>query len=367
MTELERIISHYAPLAAEAIAVIESGQQYKFTNSTEWFFWDKDVTARIQAIFSMMYDTVANLRRQNPSLLSKIGAKAANPVIDDVIAFVAEEEFDNSKQRFIEKLAGIHTPTGRGVHMKTISHIRTYLFLEALNRHPDMAERIDETSAYFPHRLFVEKTRTISMADVEREIAAVLPTLYSPKLIEIISRMREFIETPGAGGERFGDYVSYPGFRWIKGANPVHLDIMLRQQDVKHEIFYTLADCLAVTQQTAKERQKKVRNLPNFGLSWTHYGVVSETIRAYARNQMLSVYRETEGKVFADTYLTRHSRLTGRIEGDTLLITDNYHHSTERLNMFSNFANTTSNLPLCAFLLNRFYWRAEEINAKSRT
>ncbi len=383
MVGLEAIVAHYEEKLEEAVAVVETGERYLFDSHTLYTEWVVEVTQfddRLSAAFSVLYDVVQKIKREDESLLPTIAERARTPVIDDVLNFLAETDHFNwqedlVKDDFVKQLSSKYMPNGpQGMDMALLFPLRATLFLEAMRRHPEKARISTITTSYFPHKLFgdlkVEKGQGYIIKETEIEIATVLPTLYSERLQAVVPRIDEFVERGSYGGSRgsrerssLGKYSTVQGFRFREGVDEAEFDEAFCGFDMKKEIMYTLAQCVKLTSQEASKRGGKATQLPRFRLPATHYGVAMNTLRAYARNQMLWVYKKSDGLAFTETPLTKMMGLRGEIRGDNLVIHDDYNRCAERLTGESQFVNTSANLPLCVALLDGFYKAAETINS----
>lgn len=368
MVTLDKIISHYKPLVEKKVGAIQSGKFYHYYHvNSPWLIEDADIDSIMRAVFDMMYETLNELRQQDATLFPRIAANVRHTVIDDVVDFVEkEEDFGSAKERFIERLFDLHKPEkGKaGAQMKIFPPIMAYIFLEVLRRNPEKRSVVYEDSVYFPHRLFLAATPT---SDVEREIAAVIPTMYSINLLNVVGAINNHME-PGTSctALRLGKYISYPPVVWKQSANAKELDMILSPPEVKKEIYNTLAECFFLIVRTARTGRKTANELQHFRTSPMHYAVALDSLKAYARNQMLYTFKATEGQAFANTPITKYAGLRGKIEGNVLLITDSHRGVTERLMVDSSYRDTTTNLAFCAYLLNKIYWRAEDINARQK-
>ncbi|MFH1439243.1 MAG: hypothetical protein ABIG89_01665 [Candidatus Woesearchaeota archaeon] len=386
MTDLEIIVKHYERKLDEAVRVVENGERYLFDSSTLYNKWVVKATRfddRLSVAFSVLYDIVQKIKREDESLLPIIAERARTPVIDDILNFLSETEHFNwqedlVKDDFVKQLSSKYMPQGpQGMDMVLLFPLRTALFLEAIRRHPKKAQVATIIASYFPHKLFGDLKEKRSLwyitKEAEAEIANLLPTLYSEKLRVIVPKIDEFIERGSYGGSKgnkertsLGKYSTVQGFRFREGVAEKDFDETFDSLDTKKEIMYTLAQCVKLTSQEAKKRGGKAKQLPNFRLPATHYGIAMNMLRAYARNQMLYVFKKTDGQSYgSQTTLTKMMNLRGEIKENNLLIHDDYNRCTERMTMQSKFMNTTANLPLCVAILDSFYKAAETINSSN--
>ena len=378
MDGLEGIIQHYKEQVEEVIKVVEAGDKYTFDSQNfyrSWFVKEIDFNVRVKGAFSLIYDTLQSIKAEDETLLSRLSEKVRNPVLDEAFKFLdGSDGSDSEKERFVNELSQDYQPTSRhGFNMKLIAPLRALFFLEVMKHHPEKVDQVRSDSMYIIHRLFRgerKKSPSEVTREVEEDIAATLPTLYSERLQELVPRINEFIERGNYGfagsvskNQKLGKYTLCQGFRFREGVSEKSFDELFSDEDTKREIMYTLAECLILTSQSAQQHGRRAKNLPRFGVPSTHYGLAVNNLRAYARNQILSVFKKTEGEAVANTFLTRYMKLRGEMVGETLTVHDSFTNCSERLNRDSHFVNTSGYLPLCVAILDSFYQKSVELSS----
>ena len=386
LTTIDEALAHYR-LFLEKVAMpkVVAGTAYRF-NMYERVDWDMkpkiaEDSAPMRAVFLLAYDALSVLQKED--VLETVRKIVQEPMLEDMLASFASPASQVSAlaegkrlhaEQFAEQLMDAYAPRIEqrgGALMQILKPLKTLLFLQALAEHPDLhgaaTKRLAPNSAHFPHRLFKPIER-LTNKEIEMEIAETLPTLYSDKLVERVTHISDLIEQDKGKRREFsysGKYRLPQGLWWKAGATQTEkrLDELYGEPEIKKDILYTLASCFVLTEETARTKGKKARNLPHFSVPPTQYGLACDLMRAYARNQMLSVFQKTNGVAFAVTFLTKTAQLAGKIDGDLLIVTDNYHRASERLTIDSSLRQSSYEIPLCAYLLNRFYAAAREIAA----
>ena len=323
----------------------------------------EEVRVRAASALSALYDSLTKFKRKNPQLLEKVVGRVTSPLI-------AEISPDTTKEAYINRLITEYlTDNSSRVNSSRVYPIvRALAFLELMKLHPEKADALAPDSAFSPNKMFREPR--VRLADIEAEVAEVLPTLYSNDLVARVSRINEFVKDLGTQSDGFernlGKYRPLR-FKWREGASEAALDELYGSIAVKKDIYETIARCLWTIEGISNRSGKSSDRLPNLPVTAAQYGKLMEGIRSYAKNQMVYVFGETEGKATADTFLTRFTGLRGRVVDENLQVS--YGGSTEyiprekvRTDIASVMANTTSYLPFVVAHLDRFYQTAERIN-----
>ncbi|MBI4453618.1 hypothetical protein HY636_03150 [Candidatus Woesearchaeota archaeon] len=341
----------------------------------------------------------------NHNDLEQILEKVRNPLLDAATMWLAaHNEIENvTREQFVQGF-GFETEEGTPSGGRVTGYLMPIVLLELAIQQPEIISKLEEDSIYFLHRLFDKKAKA-TIGDTESEIAESLPLLYSEELLKVMPRIDEFIQKisyseialsngvytkKGITGEEqihtlgknLGKYhlSKDNNYCFVQTSSSVKrgeivvdiLDSLYGQSDMKKEIYTTLANVLVLTCKGFMEKRGSITSLKNrssfFSIGLSLYQLLIYSIRNYAINQMLSIWKNSKGEFKSpETPLSRLMFLSATTQQDgRLSITDNMmrHSSTSYYTHNSFFLDTTAYLPLCVCVLNENYKIAMEINAE---
>jgi len=317
--------------------------------------------ARRQAFASIIYDALKNAACGNEDLLQAINEKVIDPVLDGAFAWLATHKGleQTSREEFIN---GYGPDIKRKIGLA--AYIKPIVLLRILAEQPELAEKIQQNSATFPHRLFIERKQTTK--EIDREIADATLELIPEDLTAKIARISEYISFRNSTGGNLGKYRLPQSVDWLKhGADAEkELDELYTDLPIKKAIYETLADCLDIQLASVRESDKSVRQwnkLSEFGLNNIQFAVVMQSLKAYAVNQLLYVWKQDVTRDVPRLKLARQTGLTPNSSPKTLRVHDKYSQSTLEFKPDSNMMNTTQYLPFCVAVLNKHQQTAREL------
>lgn len=313
---------------------------------------------RRQTLAGEVYDKLSAL---TPEARTAISSKVTDPILDP--AFVCLSENDRllpiSRERFVSEFRNFQ----QAFRSPSQSYIRALVLLE-LTQDPRILSRLQETSSYFPHRLFAPKPSP--MRELEREIAALIPSLVPEDLIPALSQITDYIAPlPGRSyfhpDKRLGPYqIHREALLYFKRTDTEAIKKLeqLFEGDTKKSLLESLAETYLVGSQESERSGHRGKALRNtlFKVSPWEYAVTIQTLKNYATNQILNVWQNSGGTTIPQTRLARTTRIHPQQKGLQLSIQDR--ESTSLFRVDSKWTNTTIYLPICAFVLNRLYQNA---------
>lgn len=379
MGNLEDVIQHYEPLLRMALTTIRTARPLHFGKPkhlySDWVRGGEDLRSTYHGIFTMQYLAATALHAKSPDLLPKIQANAQHPLLNDIAEFIHVADGGMvPSQDFVEKMNERYLPDDSlsGYSAKVFPHLRLLLFLRLLADQPALCDALDQDSVDFPHRLFRPKPKKKSdnIPFAEEEIASLLPSLYSDRLLTILGMASSVLDirdsktyhSPGS------KYALPRDLHWKKhDAAMASLKDMLSDKEVKSEIYTTTSAVFSLTSRTAARYGLSPKHLPTFCIADGQFRSIALQIDAYARNQALLAFQESGGT--AADVPTNFPGVTSHIDDKGLVVT--YIHAgrvaTERLQIGSKTLNDNDALPTCFAFLYKFHEAAKMIVARAET
>jgi len=317
--------------------------------------------ARRQAFAGIIYDALKTAARGDEDLLQIVNEKVIDPVLDGAFAWLATHKGleQTSREEFID---GFAPEIKRKIGLAT--YIKPIVLLRVLTEKPELADKIQQNSSTFTHRLFIERKQTTK--EIDREIAGATLELIPEELAAKISRITEYVSIRNSTGGSLGRYKLPQSLDWLKNGADAEkeLDELYTGLPVKKAIYETLADCLDTQIASVSDSDKSVRQwnkLSEFGLNTIQFAVLQQSLKAYAINQLLYVWQQDVTREVPRLKLARQVRLIPNSSPQALRIHDGYSKSTLEFKPDSNMMNTTRYLPFCVAILNKYYQKAREL------
>jgi hypothetical protein len=365
---LENLTKYYNRTLQEAVKLAKKGKR-PFTAFHDHMGMDHRESddkgekgarnARKQVLTAKLYDALIST---DPQILQQIMQKVRDPVLDASLIWLASHSGleDTSSEEFIKGF----TPN---LYRSAFAYLRPLILLELITQTPEILEKLEESSSYFPHRPFTQKairqTKRELKESLEREIAESLLEMGNEELFEALSEIEKFVypATRAFLDERtLGKYsiLKNMNYAFVDAASEEALDdlVIPRKKDILHNIseaFFILYKRIA--RKLGKEQLKSGR----FKVTNGEFGVTLQTLENYAINQALGIWRSSDGRVRKpETYFTRRMHIKAEGSGDNLIVEG--YHGKLTLSPESRFMNTTRYLPIVACIINRIYQNALE-------
>jgi len=331
--------------------------------------------ARREILAGQLYD---RLQSVEPSVLQEIAAKVRDPLLDQALIWLAthggieqsdeilfKQEFQN-KQRVPQRNLQVY--------------FRPLILLDLVKEHPQIVEDLNESSSYFPHAPF-KPPKAPTMKDLARDISIVLPTLYDEDLVTRVAQIDNWIKRGFSVGRhrKAGKYLipeSLNLYFQISDDLENQLDLAFNNQEIKKRIYETLATVYQLVSSKAWKAGKYLKNSNRkgfpYGVAKTEYKYTLEALQNYAANQIIKVWKETDGEVIPQTHLSRLVRVSAKpmqegLEISTPIVKYQIGTSIEIDGKIFHtpMRNSTQYLPLCVWTLNKMYKAAGKINEEN--
>ncbi len=264
---LEDLVRVYDSYLESKLAVVETGEKP---------FWGSLGVDGFIPIAGLSNKELLNLRKEillgkilqklrdlPPEAVKKVETRVDHPVLAGIFY---DTPSDISPKELSEK---------RLYDWGTINHavnlLKPLVLLCAIERHPEVADLLEEDSAYFPHRLFArQRERPATIADVEMEIAAAIPEVYSEEMVAALDRLGEFISNPMnltsatfSDAKRLGKFTLYSCGRdapqWnISKDGLEEFERVYGELDLKREAYHALLEVTNLVGSNASSKNKKM-------------------------------------------------------------------------------------------------------------
>jgi len=228
------------------------------------------------------------------------------------------------------------------VRHRTISnYFRPIILLDVLKQKPSLIEKLDESSAYFPHRLFREKKPRTTKKDIEKEIAEVILDMYSPELCEFMEKL-PLIHRPPL-------YASRKDIEWSG---------IYENHDLKKDVYETVVDALNLVKNIVIKARKNIKKFKSaFSTTTLQYRRIIYSAKDFARNQILGSFKRHKGEKVYESYLAEKCGMSAKVHNKKLIIKEG--KKTSILTLENEFISSTRGLPCAVYMLKKFYDNAK--------
>jgi len=372
---LEQLVGFYRSLIEQRVKSVRQGKIDTYED-TGLVLIEKDIAEdcglvdrqsllefRTKTFKGELYDKLGVLQNQGDAL-QEICETVRDPLLDEAMLWLGLHKGleKTSKDEFVEGFS----PNLRAHTRRIATYLRTLCLLHVLEGNSDLIDKLNETSSYFPHDLFLTKKRKKTIRQVDEEISTVLPSLFSDDLVERMAKIDRYIIPNKRGLKRIGKYFirTEVGFSW-REYNPSfeqELDDLYNSREQKKEIYETLGECYNLMWELSRKEGKNLKCFKHssiFRISPVAYLTARDAVRDHARNQVFSIWKASGRRNVVLTHLARTTCLEVRNLNGQLITEHKY--SSVTFNVDSKFRNTTQLLPFCVAILNKYYTAAKNL------
>lgn len=312
---------------------------------------------RGQLLIGELYDKIKVIESLGRNSLECLLKTVRDPKLDDAMIWLGMNGGLQTVTR--EQFVRDYDVGIVGSNRTIPGYLRILSFLELISRNPELIQKLEQNSSYFPERFFAPKRK----GDIESGISSQLPEIFPENLEYVIKKIQVYMnDTPLTtfSFRTIGKYV-LPLMHFKLTDVPVNLekelDALFDSREIKREVYTALMEFLSLTTSQAYSGGRTPKSLAGskFYLSSQAFAIVINGIKDYAKNQILWGYKDSNGTLIIETPLSRFAKLKPEISDGKLKIRDGYDNSTEFLDINSSFRNTTRYLPYFTAILSRAY------------
>ncbi len=335
----------------------------------------KERDARGHCLLAMLHDAMSTLDRET---LQKVFTAVEDDIFRGVQAWLAGkaklDEF--TAEQFAEQF-----PVNEYVYARSLpTMVRPILLLRLVGADPQLADSVEEDAAYYPHRLFVLRSKQPSLrkllAELDLEFSAIVLDSFTDSL-QGVSAIEPCIQ-PDDRPNKYKDFGKFNlpehvRLCWTAQAHQSGADALTEAfegTEFKRELLITLsglmqARALGLRDSGMTKLSQHTNKGSRYAIGKQHFVCMRKLIDRYAVNQIFHVWKTSDGESIVTLPLAQ-SRGLRAIAGDTEnpLIVKQRDGVRRLFNNESNYLNTTAHYPLCVWTLNHWVKIARELKAE---